>query len=235
MALLNPVYSLIPPFLFIFTVPIAIFAALTTIIAFNILLFRALLIYIELAFAVVPYYLLGPKSSSKILQPAKTISTPVPVRRRKRRSSSSSALSAGSITPVLGDATLALSQSVGAARDFEGVGGWRMEAPSDDDALWTKFNSRLELPADHVRRHQRSLTSGSMPAEGRQARSYSPEALMNSSRARTPPSCVFVGEGYFPPVPPSPKSLKRTSSVLTGTSGSSGSSKGSSMLSMKQK
>jgi hypothetical protein len=231
MTLLNPFYSLTLPFLFIFTIPIAIFAIITTVIAFNILLFRAVLIYIELALAVVPYYLLGPKTPTKSIQTPKQNSTVTHVKRRKRRSSSSSALSAGSITPTPGNTELGLSQSIGAARDFEGVGGWRIGDASDDDT-WTKINSRLDLNVDHVRRHRRSLTG---PRDARQNRSYSPEAVMNSSRARTPPSTAFVGEGYFPQVPPSPRALKRTSSVLTGASGSSGSSKGSSMLSMKQR
>jgi hypothetical protein len=234
MALLSTAYSLILPFLFVFTVPIALFATITTVTAFSILLFRVALVYIELAFAVIPYYLLGARTVPNSAVLSKYNPAAVPARRRKRRSSSSSALSAGSITPIAGDGTLGLSQSIGAARDFEGVGGWRLGDPSDDDALWTNINSRLELPADHIRRHRRSLTSGSMPGEGRNNRSHSPEAVMNTSRSRTPPSSGFVGE-YFPPASTSPRILKRTSSVLTAVSGSSGSSKGSSMLSMKQK
>lgn len=235
MALLNPVYSLILPFLFIFTIPIAIFATITTTIAFSVLLFRVALIYIELAFAVIPYYLLGPKAISRNLQSAKPTPAPLSVRRRKRRSSSSSALSAGSITPVAGDGNLGLAQSVGATRDFEGVGGWRLGDASDDDTTWMKFNSRLELPAEHGRRHHRSLTSGSMPADARLNRSYSPEAVMNTSRARTPPTTGFVREGYFPQAPASPRALKRTTSAVMGNSASSESSKGSSVLSMKQR
>lgn len=234
MALLNPAYSLVLPFLFIFTIPIAIFATITTIIAFSVLLFRVALVYFELAIAVIPYYLLGPKPHHRGNVPTKYNPAGVPVRRRKRRSSSSSALSAGSITPISAEGALGLSQSIGAARDFEGVGGWRLGDPSDDDALWTNINSRLELPADHVRRHRRSLTSGSVSGEGKHNRSYSPEAIMNISRSRTPPTTTFVGEGYFPPISTSPRTLKRTSSVLT-VSGSSASSKGSSVLSMKQK
>lgn len=132
-----------------------------------------------------------------------------------------------------GDSGLGLSQSVGPTRDFEGVGGWRIGDPSDDDALWTNINSRLELPAHHERRHKRSLTGGSAPGEGKD-RSYSPEA--NMSKARTPPTYgyVFAGDGYFPQVPTSPR-LKRSASGITGASTSSGSSKGSSVLSMKQR
>lgn len=130
------------------------------------------------------------------------------------------------ITPVSSDSVMGL--SAGPTRDYEGVGGWRIDNPSDDDALWTKINSRLELPADHVRRHRRSLTSGESTA--RVPRSYSPEAVMNTSRARTPPSSAIVGigDGYFPPI--SPKASKRNSSAT----GSSISSKGSG-LSIKQK
>ena len=196
------------------------------------------LIYIELAIAVIPYYLLGAKSTPKPVLRTKSTSPLGPVRRRKRRGSTSSNLSAtGTITPVPSDNNLGLSQSIGPTRDFEGVGGWRLDNPSDDDALWTNINSRLELPAEqHVRRHQRSLTSGSMPGDARMNRSYSPGTVMNTSRARTPPSAIigFGGDGYFPQ-PSSPRNLKRTASVITGASGSSGSSKGSSVLSMKQR
>ncbi|CZR62274.1 uncharacterized protein PAC_12171 [Phialocephala subalpina] len=231
MALLNPIYSLILPFLFIFTIPIAILATITTACAFSILLFRVILVYIELAFAVIPHYLLGAKSTAKQLQRTRSLTNTSGGRRKRRRGSTSSNVSAtGIITPVSSDSVMGL--SAGPTRDYEGVGGWRIDNPSDDDALWTKINSRLELPADHVRRHHRSLTSSSIPGEGtsRVNRSYSPEAVMNTSRARTPPSSAVVGmgEGYFPHIPISPK--KRNSS----TTGSSTSSKGSG-LSIKQK
>ena len=109
------------------------------------------------------------------------------------------------------------------------MGGWRLGDASDDDTIWTNINSRLELPAHHERRHQRSLTGET------KFRSFSPE--MNTARARTPPThgTVFAGDGYFPQVPTSPK-LKRSASGITGASNSSGSSKASStVLSMKQR
>ena len=240
MALLNPVYSLILPFLFVFTVPIAILATITTTLAFSILAFRVILVYIELAIAVIPHYLLGRKfTSSKPLQRNISFSNPsfVPGRRRKRRSgSSSSSLSAaGSITPVQGENGIGLSQSIGPTRDYEGVGGWRLDNPSDDDALWTSINSRLELPADHVRRHHRSMTSGSTPGDARQNRSYSPEAMMNTSRTRTPPNSAIGGEGYFPDVPVL-KSVQRTvAPSCTGSTLQSGGRSRGSVLHMKQK
>ena len=234
MALLNPVYSLILPFLFFFTLPVALFASLTTFLAFSILAFRVVLVYIELALAVIPYYLLGARPSATYLKRSRSFQNQPTISsgRRKRRGSTSSSLSAtGSLTPVSSETLMGLSQSIGPTRDYEGVGGWRLDKSSDDDdALWTNINSRLELPADHARRHHRSLTGGSMPGDSRVSRSYSPETTMNTSKARTPPSSmVGLGEGYFPHISNSPKTLKRIPSV------SSGSSKGSSVLSMKQR
>ncbi|KAM0317090.1 hypothetical protein ACHAO8_002655 [Botrytis cinerea] len=243
MKLFSAFYAVILPFLFFFTFPIAVFAALTTTFAFCVLCFRVIIVYIELALAVIPYYLYGPRDEIKIAQSKRAIYNPPnsPVRRKKRRSSASSSQSAtGSNTPVparvlKGSASvLALGQSVGPARDFEGVGGWRLgDSGSDDDALWTNMNSRLELPANHGRRHhQRSLTSGSIPSE--ESRSRSPEAIMNSSKARTPPSIGsgLGGETYFPTMTPNPKTKKRAS--FGSVSGSLASSKASSVVNMKQ-
>lgn len=234
MALFNPGHGLILPFLFLFTVPIALFAALTTIIAFSILLFRVTLVYIELALTIMPNYFLGPSTHSRRSYAVSGAKSPTlsstPSRRRRRRPSSTAALS-GTTTPTPGGPSQVFN-SHQRVRDYEGVGGWRLGPPSDDDDLWTKINSRLELPAEHGRRHQRSLTSGSMPG---QKRIMSSEMMMmNSSKARTPPSVVFGGDSFFPPMPPSPGALRRSSSGLTGVSVSSGSSKASSMLNMKQ-
>jgi hypothetical protein len=208
-------------------------------------------VYIELALAVIPYYVLGLghrhslglRSSVKTLAmgQSRTATSPSTSRRKRRSNSTSSNMSAkstGSITPTpLSDTAMgfSLAQSVGPTRDFEGVGGWRLDncSDADDDALWTGMNSRLELPADHVRRHHRSLTSeGGVYGVGSGGRSYSPENMMNTSRsrARTPPNAGI--EGFSTPISlMSGKGGKRTAS------GSSGSSKGSSerILSMKQR
>ncbi|TGO39003.1 hypothetical protein BHYA_0062g00060 [Botrytis hyacinthi] len=243
MKLFSAFYAVILPFLFFFTFPIAVFATITTTFAFCVLCFRVAIVYIELALAVIPYYIYGPKAEIKIAQSKRAIYNPPnsPIRRKKRRSSASSSQSAtGSVTPVpthilKGSASmLGLGQSVGPSRDFEGVGGWRLgDSGSDDDALWTNMNSRLELPANHGRRHhQRSLTSGSLPPE--ELRSRSLETTMNSSKARTPPSIGLGlgGENYFPTMTPSPRTKKRTS--FGSVSGSLASSKTSSVVNMKQ-
>lgn len=225
----NPVHPVVFCFLFVFTIPLAIIATITTTVAFSILLFRVALVYIELALAVIPYYTFG---SQPIIAPVQIRESGMvqlaPTGRRRRRSSSlSSTMSASSPTITVGGDAL-LSQSVGPARDFEGVGGWRLGGPSDDEASWTKINSRLVLPADHDRRHRRSLTSGSVPLNSRNNRRSSPEAVMNSSRARTPPNIGFTTDGYFPQM----ALKKRTPSLVTV---SSESSKGSTGLSMKQR
>jgi hypothetical protein len=235
MALLNFTYAVLVPFVFACSIPLAFFATLTTTFAFTVLLLRVLVVYVELALAIIPFYLLGiasPKPSLERPRSSASFHTPVPSGRRKRRSSSNST---ESLTPIVSDANLGLSQSIGPQRDFEGVGGWRLDAPSEDDFLWTSFNSRLELPADHVRRHRRSLTSGSQ--RFREDGSNSPENRMhspNTSRARTPPS-NSAPEQYFPTMPGggSPNRLKKMSSNMTVTSGSSVSSKSSGGLSMK--
>ncbi|KAA8571898.1 hypothetical protein MFRU_076g00110 [Monilinia fructicola] len=244
MKLFSPFYAVILPFLFFFTVPIAIFASITTTFAFCVLCFRVIIVYIELALAVIPYYLCGPRAEIKVVQSKGANYNPPtsPVRRKKRRSSASSSQSAtGSITPVPirilkgSESMLGLGQSVGFARDYEGVGGWRFDdSGSDDDALWTNMNSRLELPANHGRRyHQRSLTSNSLPSD--ESKSRSPEAMMNTSKARTPPSIGLGlgGEGYFPTMTTSPKTKKKTSSG--SASGSPPSSKASSVVNIKQR
>jgi hypothetical protein len=234
MALLNfnPLYTLTLPILILFSLPIALLACITTTLAFSILLFRVTLIYIDLATAVIPYYLLGISSKTSLSQKKpETSPTTIPARRRRRRNSS---LSTGTITPIAShtsltnsNSVLGLSQSVGPTRDFEGVGGWRLDNPNseEEDALWTRINSRLELPAEHGRRHRRSLTSGAEFGRGRQR---DEGVVMNTGRARTPPK----EEGYFAlQGQGSPKAGRRTPSLGTA---SSTSSKGSG-LSMKAK
>ncbi|KAG0649128.1 hypothetical protein D0Z07_4181 [Hyphodiscus hymeniophilus] len=150
MAFLDPVYTLIVPFLFVFTLPLAIFATITTTLAFSILLFRVILIYIELALAVIPHYLLGLTSSSRkastLPRKVNPSSNPVP-RRRKRRSSTSSNLSGGTVTPVPGDTLFGLSHSVGPTRDFEGSRDIDEYCEDEDTAhTWDGLYGRWVFP-----------------------------------------------------------------------------------------
>ena len=56
---MNPVYGIIVPFLFIVTIPMAIVAGITTTLAFFILMFRVLLVYINIAMSFIPQYIMG--------------------------------------------------------------------------------------------------------------------------------------------------------------------------------
>lgn len=56
-------------------------------------------------------------------------------------------------------------------RDFEGLGGWRLDAGPEETVLWTSINSRLELPGaigeySHPPNHQRRATSSGSPMGG---------------------------------------------------------------------
>lgn len=55
----NPVYGLMVPFLCIVTLPLAIFAGITTTLAFSVLMFRVMMVYLDIAVSLVPQYLMG--------------------------------------------------------------------------------------------------------------------------------------------------------------------------------
>lgn len=246
MALLNPIYVLFVPFLFVVTVPMALFAGVTTTLAFSVLICRGILVYLDLALSYVNRSLHGLKVPSHLHQAAARSDPPSPTpsylalrRRRQRRPSSVSILSGGTVTPVSNDVGLGLTPSIGAERDYEGLGGWRV---GGDDEIWTTINSRLELPdRQHNRHHHRSPSGGgaSTPGTGgdflmMKRRTRSPEtkagkppvsagpASPNSSRIRTP-STSRVGfgpsmtqEGYFSLVMSPKMASKMASKKPTG-------------------
>lgn len=223
MALLNPVYGLIVPFLFVVTIPLAIFAGVTTVLAFTVLMFRVAVVYLDIAVNMVPQYVTGRRiypfpggrhMSSLITTaaanlPPPTTSSPLDSRHasgytspsptfpittaaattttssgsraparhhRRRRTSGASFVSASSIISLddagagggggIGskrNSFMTMVPSIGMDRDFEGVGGWRLNGKNaDDDDAWTQLNSRLELPLDQQRRqhHRRSPSGG---------------------------------------------------------------------------
>jgi hypothetical protein len=59
MALLNPLYALVVPFLFVVTIPLALFAGITTLLAFSVLIFRVALVYLDIAVSLVPQSIVG--------------------------------------------------------------------------------------------------------------------------------------------------------------------------------
>lgn len=213
MALLNPVYGLIVPFLFVVTIPLAVLAGITTTLAFSVLMFRVAVVYIDIAVNMVPQYVTGrriysfprgfansllttPPAGSSLLPPpsppksrrgsvsvsSSGRNTPSPTNRvapvrhhRRRRTSGASFASVGSVEDG-GNGLLSsgskrtsfvmVGPSIGMDRDFEGVGGWRLNGENaEDDDAWTSLNSRLELPID-VRHHRRSPSGATTPGGG---------------------------------------------------------------------
>ncbi|MCJ1459916.1 hypothetical protein MMC28_010295 [Mycoblastus sanguinarius] len=162
-------YLVISPVLLLISVPLAIFATFTTTLAFSTLFFRALLVYVELAAAVIQNQFAGQATPKEDTVPFSVI-PPIEgkqSRRKSRRSSAGSGSSnGGSVTPKIPESTGFGIYSGGVAtRDFEGVGGWRIQGPDDEEELWRPMNTRLELPAmveGRRRNHHRSRTSGSV-------------------------------------------------------------------------
>jgi hypothetical protein len=204
----RPLYLLWPPLLLLVSIPLTIFAVITTIIAVSALTVRVSIVYFELGVALAHAYLFPPPQKPAPKQPSPRRASPH--RTRNRRSSVASTASSqdtavprqplrlhqksGSLVSLVGTSEI--------TRDFEGVGGWRVSNGDEEEALWMGMNSRLELPAvmmpAHKRKHQRSLTGGS----GGKRYSWSPDAVRRSpmqSRSRTPIN-TGEGEGYFPPV-----------------------------------
>jgi hypothetical protein len=222
MAILNPIYGLVLPFLCMFTLPLAIFAGITTTLAFSVLMFRVVLVYLDIALSFVPKYLMGgsgpthrhghrhrralPASygyrehegqwsptatspngsdgsgfvsgdSSPPRAPSlplgfittghrSTVSSPTTTGRRSRRPSTAGGTTTpgkeGETNPFAFPSTTSSTNAI--ARDFEGVGGWRLGPDGDDESDWANINSRLELPLERrqgTNHHYRTSTSGS--------------------------------------------------------------------------
>lgn len=65
----NPVYGLMVPFLCVVTLPLAIFAGITTTLAFSVLMFRVMVVYLDIAVSLVPQYLMGRSRDSTQSRP----------------------------------------------------------------------------------------------------------------------------------------------------------------------
>jgi hypothetical protein len=213
----NPVYVLAPLVLLVISIPLAVFATITTSIALSLLACRAAIVYVQLTFALVGAWI-DPNSSKtpNITSSSPTVLSPTRTspkcHRRHRSNHESSASSQETIVPTVKTTHtsgnnakftpfLGTSETT---RDFEGVGGWRTPGDEDEEALWMGMNSRLQLAADITsRRHHRSLTGTSSPS---QRHSWSPEMFRMSpvqSRARTPVRFAIDNdeEDYFSPQP----------------------------------
>lgn len=223
---------LISPLLWSITIPLVIFAAFTTSLAFTTLLLRALVVYVELAAALIQNHFAPEKAPNGSIIPAKLAishSGSKHTRRKSRRGSAASGSSNGSVTPRerRPSSGLGVYGGQGVARDFEGVGGWRIPSPNDDDP-WLNMNSRLELPTmmDGGRRnHHRSRTSGSLasipiPTKSPPTQSFRPSGTASpeeyfshriSSKSTTALDAANIGKAL----------LRHQPSNSSGSSGSS--------------
>jgi len=191
----NPLYLLVPPSLILVSIPLAIFATFTTCLAFALLLIRVSIVYFELGIALLRSWLVADTTKPRVRGPSSHTQSPRPHRRRRSSVLSSPSSQEFRRPPLKSDSYVTLLGAGAPDRDYEGVGGWRVEGQEPEEAIWIGMNSRLELPlvGGGQRRHQRSLTGGS------QKWTWSPEALKMSpvqSRARTP-SVEQVVEEYF--------------------------------------
>ncbi|MCJ1404286.1 hypothetical protein MMC11_007511 [Xylographa trunciseda] len=183
------------PFILVVSVPLFVFAIITTSLAFSTLLLRVLIVYIELAVVVVHnHFSLAPSSNKQ----------PPLSHKKSGRSIAGSRSSSGSLTPKLPVPDSGIYPSTPLARDFEGVGGWRFPDAEDDDseALWTGMNARLELPALAIvggelkAKHERSLTTGALLGDRptiKRATSQRPRPISAYMSGTASPEEVFAG------------------------------------------
>ena len=159
-------YFLLSPLILLISIPLTIFAAFTTSLAFFTLFIRVLIIYAELAAAIIQDNFSNNTSPTYFTSTTSSASHSKANLRKSRRSSAASGSSNGSTTPKVPKTSgMGVFGGDGPASDFDGVGGWRAAGPDGEDELWTSLNYRLELPAvgDGGRRHHhRSRTSGSL-------------------------------------------------------------------------
>lgn len=185
--------ALLVPGLIFFSLPLAILALATTCLAFWLLFFRLAAVYAEMFAALARAWILpSPTPMSTPLS-----HTPVGQPSPRPRRSSRSAIAALEFTgrsnfKSQSSATLAIDTS--SLRDYEGVGGWRLEGDEEEEALWMSLNSRLELPSSGRRR---SFAS-SRPHSGRTSPELvrTPMARRSSTKSRSG-SGRNSPEGYF--------------------------------------
>jgi len=246
----NPVYVFAPLILLSISIPLTIFATITTTIAFFLLFCRVTVVCIEFVVAVVGTWL-SPEPPKKLpVQHSPTLSMPAPpaVTRHRQLYSSlgitipSQENAVPSVKPGRLDISNGVLQNTNTSdvpRDYEGVGGWRTPGNKDEEALWMGMNSRLQLPGESpTRRHHRSQSGETSPM---QYRGWSPEASrinLAHHRVKTPVRFALDEDGeYFPaqPIASSRRPSDATESSKNHTRRKSGSSSSSSGLMMADK
>ena len=125
--MLSLVFLLLSPILLLVSIPLSLFAALTTTLAFSTLFFRALLVYAELGAVLIRNQFASQHANAKPLSPTPMASAGLggkQHRHKSRRSSAGSESNGGSSAPQNWDTGFGVYSGAGVIRDFEGVGGW---------------------------------------------------------------------------------------------------------------
>ena len=222
------------------SVPLASLAIVTTTLAFSTLFVRVSIVYFELGTALMSSWLFDKDSTtSRIRSKACHISSNASTRysnpKKRRRSSAPQNAPASLPPPTKSQSFASLVGSSGPTRDFEGVGGWRLAADTQNEYSWTHHNSRLQLAniaGDKPRRrHQRSLSSqGHLFGSASSTMRLSPATSRNRTPTVIDTSRSSGGYFDFPPTditPISPEEsaaktrMKERRQSLTSGSGSS--------------
>jgi hypothetical protein len=215
----NPIHLVIPLALLSISLPLLLFAVLTTLLALATLLLRVLVVYSDLALVLLRHWLFHADPPLKPSPPPDHELRLNPSRRSS--AASSSAPSPLRSRPGRSDSYASLLGAGVPNRDYEGVGGWR----GDEDEDWAALNSRLELPAGTPAlaatpagvRHRRSFTGSGSRLNLHYAVKMSPVA------GRTPGGREEVG-GYFDVEVGRRRSVggRRSGESLVDTQGTSG-------------
>ncbi|KAL6708011.1 hypothetical protein ACN47E_003445 [Coniothyrium glycines] len=211
----NPIYAIAPFALILLSIPLALFAIVTTTIGVTLLSSRALIVYFQLATALISEWIY-PASTERTISLPQYPPRPSPVRTSPMRhhsrqisngsNASQDTITTATRTSILAGKSDSLTALVGMSdftQDFEGVGGWRVTGDDEEEALWIGGTPRTQLPVEDTgRRHRRSLTGGASPSQrwisGSEVLRMSPV----QSRARTPLRIAIESDGsYFPSQP----------------------------------
>ncbi|KAI2635446.1 hypothetical protein GGS21DRAFT_515896 [Xylaria nigripes] len=175
----SPLKFIAFPFVFLFALPLALCAGVTTVLAFFILFFQLFLVYFDVSLETLRYIFIGHATQSRYIAPRNILtissdsssnSTPLPspsaaTNRHRRRVKPYGNAGSAPMTPTFGVGFSTVAPSIGLERDFEGVGGWRLaggdvDTDTTDDQQWLTHNSRLANP--YRRHHFRSQSGGAI-------------------------------------------------------------------------
>lgn len=192
----NPVHAFVVPLLFVVAVPLALFAGITTTLAFSVLIFRVLVVYLDIALSLVPRCFAGrqgqarrrrrhgrhPRHDVDWLSPSPAAagasyeygnehgsptSMQQPIyRRRRRRPSSATSVVSAGSTTPIGDMRTGLGLLPSVGPERDYEGVGGWRSAHDDDESWTTINSRFEYPDRAYARGHHRTPSGGLVTPG---------------------------------------------------------------------